>query len=237
MSARLSKYLRQENNFLHIGCNVIAPQSWINIDGSWNAWLSRYPPARKLLWKLGIIDKEVAQYPWPRNILIWDVSNGLAFPDNSIDGIYASHLLEHLSRCKAEFFIRECYRVLRSAGIIRLVLPDLRSYIDEYVQMKKEMPKSPLSANQFMERLRISAGWHQWENLSLPFRIYRATKDTLSHRWMYDRESLMVLLKDAGFKTVSEKKFLDSVISIIEDVERQEKEMSIYVEGCKLGGG
>jgi len=116
VKAKFSKHLREGNNFLHIGCNVIAPESWINIDGSWNAWLSRYPLIKKLLWKLRIISKEVYKHPWPRNILIWDVNKGLPFPDNSVDGIYASHLLEHLSRSKARFFVGECYRILRQGG-------------------------------------------------------------------------------------------------------------------------
>jgi len=86
---------------------------WINIDGSWNALLLRYSLINKLLWNLGIISKEAYEHPWPRNILVWDVNKGVQFPDTSVDGIYASHLLEHLSRSKARFFVEGCYRVLR----------------------------------------------------------------------------------------------------------------------------
>ncbi len=235
MNARFNKYLRQESNFLHIGCNVIAPESWINIDGSWNAWLSRYLLIRELLWRLHIIDKDVAQYPWPKNILVHDVNKGLPFPDNSVDGIYASHLLEHLSRCKASLFVYECYRVLKGGMVVRLVVPDLRSYIDEYMQMKKETPESPVPANWFMERLN-TCRWHEWEVYPFPLRIYRSLKDFLSHKWMYDAESLISLLQEAGFKDVSKKNFLDSAIPGIADVERQEKDASIYVEGCRLSG-
>lgn len=116
MRVKFSRYLRERDNFLHIGCNLITPESWINMDGSWNAWLSRYPLIRKLVWKLGIIGREAAQHRWPRNILIWDVNKGLPFPDKSMNGIYASHLLEHLSCSKARFFVQECYRVMRSGG-------------------------------------------------------------------------------------------------------------------------
>lgn len=236
MSAWFNKYLRQEGNFLHIGCNVIAPESWINIDGSWNAWFSRYLLIRELLWRLHIIDKDIAQYPWPKNILVHDVNKGLPFPDNSVDGIYTSHLLEHLSCSKASFFVHECYRVLKPGSNIRFVVPDLRSYIDKYMQMKKEMPRSPLPANRFMERLN-ACQWHKWEAYPFPLRIYRALKDFLSHKWMYDRESLIGLLQEAGFKDVSKKNFLDSAIHGIADVETQEKDMSIYMEGCKPSGG
>ena len=54
---------------------------------------------------------------------------------------------------------------------------------------------------------------------------------------MYDTESLTSLLQEAGFKDVSKKNFLDSAIHEIVDVERQEKDMSIYMEGCKPSGG
>jgi len=235
MRAKLGRYLKEGDNFLHIGCNVITPKSWINIDGSWNAWLSRYPLIRKLLWKLRIIDKEMAQYPWPKNILLHDVNQGLPFPDNSVKGLYASHLLEHFSRTKAKFFVRECYRVLRSGGVIRLVVPDLRRYIEEYIQMKKEMSESSLPANRFIERLN-TCRWHEWEAYRFPLRIYRALKDFLSHKWMYDRESLISLLQEAGFEDVFERNFLDSAIAVIADVEREVKEVSVRVEGRKPYG-
>lgn len=101
------------------------------------------------------------------------------------------------------------------------------------MQMRIEMPEDALLANRFIERLGV-CHWHEWENLSFPLRIYRAMKDFLSHKWMYDRESLTALLQEAGFERVSERKFLDSVIPVIADVEREEKEMSIYMEGYRI---
>jgi len=109
----------------------------------------------------------------------------------------------------------------------------LRTYIEEYVRAKEEMPESPLPAEKFMERLN-TCHWHEWENLSFPLRLYRALKDFLSHKWMYDRESLMALLKDAGFEGVSEKGFLDSAIPVMADVERKDRfDTSVCVEGFK----
>ncbi len=235
MKAKFGKYLKEGDNFLHIGCNVITPKSWINIDGSWNAWFSHYPLIRKLLWRLRITDKEMAQYPWSKNILAHDVNKGLFFPDNSVDGIYASHLLEHLSRSKGRFFVKESYRVYKSGGVIRLVIPDLKSYIKEYILMKKEMPESALPANHFVKRLN-TCRWHEREAYPFLLRIYRTLKDFLSQKWMYDRESLISLLQGAGFGDVSEKNFLDSAIPPIADVEREVKEMSVYVEGYKPHG-
>lgn len=48
------------------------------------------------------------KFPWP-----WD--------DNSIDGIHASHILEHF--LDHEAFLRECHRILKPGGFLRIVVP------------------------------------------------------------------------------------------------------------------
>jgi len=53
---------------------------------------------------------DLSQFPYP-------------FCDNSIDGIYASHVLEHLDFEKQDKFILECHRILKKGGFLRLNLP------------------------------------------------------------------------------------------------------------------
>ncbi len=45
--------------------------------------------------------------------IIWDVRNGIPFPDNSIDGVFSSHFLEHLDDVEARNFLQECLRVVK----------------------------------------------------------------------------------------------------------------------------
>ncbi len=63
-----------------------------------------------------------------------NLSEPLPFADRSVDVIYHSHVLEHLSRVQGNQFIRECHRILRPDGILRVVVPDLailaRNYVD-----------------------------------------------------------------------------------------------------------
>lgn len=42
---------------LHLGSGTIAPKDWINIDGSWNAWLAKYPLLKKIIKFTGIVEK------------------------------------------------------------------------------------------------------------------------------------------------------------------------------------
>lgn len=66
-------------------------------------------------------------------VLAWDLRDGLPFPDKSCDVVYASHVIEHFDRTGAQHFLRECRRVLRPGGIIRLVAPDLEGIAASYL--------------------------------------------------------------------------------------------------------
>lgn len=64
----------------------------------------------------------------------YDVREGLPFPDDTFDVVYHSHLLEHLAKDKGLPFCRECYRVLKKGGIIRVVVPDLERIAKLYLR-------------------------------------------------------------------------------------------------------
>jgi hypothetical protein len=48
---------------------------------------------------------------------------------------YASHVIEHLHPADAEGLLRQCHRVLKSQGIVRIVVPDLEGLVREYVSV------------------------------------------------------------------------------------------------------
>ena len=51
-------------------------------------------------------------------------SDNIPYPDNSVDLIYCSHVIEHIENVHIERFFSECHRVLKSRGGIRLTCPD-----------------------------------------------------------------------------------------------------------------
>ncbi|MFT4746612.1 MAG: SAM-dependent methyltransferase [Congregibacter sp.] len=67
-----------------------------------------------------------------------NILGGLPFEDNSIDVIYSSHFLEHLSPVQAKFVLLETRRVLKSGGIIRVSVPDLENICVEYLKLLEE---------------------------------------------------------------------------------------------------
>lgn len=68
-------------------------------------------------------------------VLAHDLRRGIPFPDEIGQMVYHSHVLEHFTPSDGNNFIRECFRVLKTGGILRVVVPDLeciaRSYLAE----------------------------------------------------------------------------------------------------------
>jgi predicted SAM-dependent methyltransferase len=63
-----------------------------------------------------------------------DLRKGIPFPDASFSVVYHSHVLEHFSKNAGAGFLRECYRVLKPGGIIRVAVPDLQRIAALYLE-------------------------------------------------------------------------------------------------------
>jgi predicted SAM-dependent methyltransferase len=67
-------------------------------------------------------------------VLSQDLRKGVSFPDEEFDVVYHSHVLEHFSHQRAPIFLRECWRVLKPGGTIRIAVPDLERIAKTYLQ-------------------------------------------------------------------------------------------------------
>ena len=54
--------------------------------------------------------------------------------DNSVELIYACHVLEHFPRDKTAVVLKEWFRVLAPGGILRLAVPDFEAIVKIYQQ-------------------------------------------------------------------------------------------------------
>jgi predicted SAM-dependent methyltransferase len=95
------------NKYLNIGCgsNYSKTSNWVNLD-----FIS--------------LDKDVISH----NLL-----NGIPFPNDTFDLVYHSHVLEHFKKRDAEYLLKECYRVLKPGGVLRVVVPDLEKIVRHYI--------------------------------------------------------------------------------------------------------
>jgi len=222
---------------LHLGCGLNTPKDWINLDGSWNAWIAKHSFLRYLLKISHIVPPAQLDIPWSPTILVHDVRKGLPFEDNSLDAIYASHFLEHLYFVEAQRLLKECYRVLRPGGVMRMVVPDLRAIIQEYIEQQtarrvNDTQSSP--ADRFNQRLLLRSAEPPSGNIL--YRVYTSLKDFHSHKWMYDADSLVRQFQLAGFSNAREELYQQSRIEGIAEIETADRVLNgagVCVEGTK----
>ena len=224
---------------LHLGCGLNTPEGWINLDGSWNAWVAKHPTVHRVLETLHVLPASLLDVPWSHNVLIHDVRKPLPFLGSSLSAIYASHLLEHLYLEEAKRLLKECLRVLRPGGVLRMVVPDLRAIVLEYMGEKPSGdPSDGMGAINRADRLNRKLGlWgSQPPSGNIFYRIYTALKGFHSHKWMYDDASLITYFEQAGFMDVEEMQLHRSRIRGIEKLEQAKRVSNgagICIEGVK----
>jgi predicted SAM-dependent methyltransferase len=201
---------------LNVGCGSTTPAGWINIDNSPTMWLARRPLAWRLGRLLRLIPADMEDAPaWARSIVHADAMRRLPFDPGSIDAIYASHFLEHLSRQGAGRFLQEARRLLRPGGILRIVVPDLAAIVDSYCSARA--CGDPHAADLLFEDLWVvDKGLERYPSWFRPLKAFLRTD---VHRWMYDEASLRALIEETGFVELHSRACLESAIPGLEAVE------------------
>lgn len=133
----------------------------------------------------------------PDNLLVHDLAKGIPFPDNSVDMLYHSHVLEHLDREIAPDFLRECRRVLRPGGLIRVVVPDFerccRNYLAHVLECEQDGHRVDSTHDAYLEPMLLMSVRREAYGTSQqrPFRRFvenlllgDARKRGETHQWM-----------------------------------------------------
>lgn len=99
--------------YVQFGCGFSAPEGWRNFDAS--------PTLR--FEKLPIVGRAYTRNSqrFPKNVEFGDIRTGLPIASQTCAGVYASHVLEHLSLEDFHVSLTEVFRLLRSGGIFALL--------------------------------------------------------------------------------------------------------------------
>lgn len=117
--------------------------------------------------------------PGPGGI-VCDLRKPLPEESESVDYIFTEHFIEHLSREDGVRLLRECYRVLKPGGVIRVVTPDLHMIMVWYTNRKLDV---------------FAPTWEP----KTPARFVNEAMREWGHQFVYDSEELVDVLKEAGF--------------------------------------
>jgi predicted SAM-dependent methyltransferase len=209
----------------NVGCGTCVAEGWVNLDNSPSTLLARRPRLRRALLAVGVLNREQAA-GFPAGVVRADAT-ALPFGDGSVDAVHSAHMIEHLPRWKGHQFLVECHRILRPGGIVRLSTPNLGTLVERYLTREPWIEGQRTAADSFVHH------YGAWADISdnRVRRFIRRQFSGANHQWLYDAESLCLLLREAGFPDARERAYLDSDIPGIAAVERRPD--SLFVEAVK----
>jgi len=186
-----------------------APAGWKNYDSSPTLRIQKIPLIGKLL-------KPVMHVSFHPDVLQGDILKGLpGIRENSCDGIYCSHVLEHLAYNDCLLALRNTFHILKPGGYFRCVVPDLASAARRYIaQLSNNDPKANTA---FMEETLLG----KEERIRGFKQMIAMTLGNREHLYMWDQLSLTHQLEAAGFKDIRNCAFNDSPDTMFKLVEEE----------------
>ena len=179
-----------------------APQEFLNFDASPTLRLERLP----------LIGHFINKNPkrFPVNVAYGDITVGPLVQPGTAKGVFCSHVLEHLSKNDCHRALINSFLMLKPGGFFRFVLPDLKvitkNYIAGYIDANQFMNESGLG---LIERQRGIRG------------LAKTVLGNSQHLWLWDEQSIVVALREAGFSSIRRASFGDSVDPMFNLVETE----------------
>ena len=117
------------------------------------------------------------------------------YENESVELIYASHLIEYFDRKEIIPILKRWREVLKPNGILRLAVPDFEIYAKLYSEKKNSLDNS----------------------LGPLFGKMEMGNKTIYHKTTYDYSSLKKILQEAGMRKISKYNWRETSHSIFDD--------------------
>lgn len=178
----------------HLGCGTIFIKDYLNI-GYWHHL------------QQGML------YANPNGVegtflLNFDLVQGIPAADGSLEVVYHSHLLEHLSYREGMAFTANCFKALKPGGIMRVLVPDLELWVNNYVH------NNTFFFEQYRRALAPDEALYPTKGA-----IFMGMLHNHEHKMGYDFETLKWVLEQAGFVNIRRTLVQDSDLPNIAEVE------------------
>lgn len=198
---------------VNVGAGLHVAEGWIHVDGNVHTLFAGAPaPVLRRLHRSSNTVQWLPEGEYVRRLREYryvhhELEKGLPFPDDSVDFVYSSHVVEHFFHEDAERLAGEIRRVLRPGGVVRICVPDLEHAVDLYRRGEKE------AALEYFFQPR-SAGYYR------------------QHRYLYDFELMRGLLEEAGLRDVRRRAFREGMVPDLDVLDNRPEE-TLYVEAVK----
>ena len=142
-------------------------------------------------------------------------------PNQSLEGIYSEHFVEHLFKYQAINFLKEGMRILKSGGVIRTVWPP-------YDFVQKLISNEPLSEKEQLFVNHYFSFYVQRHNFAPKDSEHKSKREQCAlgllyqdgeHRYLWAKKEFMEACKDAGYVDVKEMPYNKSVLPAFNNIE------------------
>ncbi len=153
-----------------------------------------------------------------------DLSGGLPFRDACADFMHTEDFIDQLQLEHAASFLRECHRILKPGGVIRVLTPDVKQLTHLYLH----------------EPEALKALWRDHVGVPLKYgsaaEILNVGMRFAGHTFLYDLETFTRLANDCGFRA-QQVAFQQSEFAELRghDLRSPDTAISLYVDCYKLG--
>jgi len=115
----------------------------------------------------------------------------MPFKANTFDFIFCEHLIEHLTKESGLKFLKECHRILKTGGVIRITAPDLEKIIDLYYDR-----------NKYVKRQKLIEMYGKGAQLQ-PCELFNDYMHNWGHKFIYDKNLIALTLANIGFTDIT----------------------------------
>jgi predicted SAM-dependent methyltransferase len=132
--------------------------------------------------------------PTRRDGVYLDATRRFPFRDNTFDYVCSEHMIEHIEYPDALFMLRQCFRVLKPGGKIRMSTPDLRVLVGLF---SKEKTAAQSFYVDWMTKKFLP-------NVSYCKEVFLINNSVRAwgHQFLYDRETIEITMKEIGFENI-----------------------------------
>lgn len=180
--------------YVQFGAGNEAIPGWLNFDSSMTLRIQKmFLVGRLLRSRLNCVFDDDIRYG--------DIVRGLPVPLESVDGLFGSHILEHLTYTDFSAALKNSYSCLKPGGRFRIIVPDLAAYIIRYQEAKtsEDAVRRRRAAYEFCKDTGLGGEAARRTLFARALDCFSNSR----HHWMWDYEGLAHALADHGFTGIT----------------------------------
>lgn len=132
--------------------------------------------------------------PQSSDVVYLDVRKPFFIDNETFDYIFSEHLIEHISWSPGLHMLRECRRVLKPGGTLRIATPDLAVLLGLYGKNRDELGERYI--RWVVERSMKEIG-HDKASV-----VINSAFRNHGHQFLYDADLLQLVLQQTGFTNI-----------------------------------